>query len=289
MEGRKPGGAYLGVEAWLREGLLLERYRYAPGPASSLPPHAHERYQICLSLDFPGVYRYRGASHAVPVGSLSIIHPGEVHSARDPEDRRSHSSYWLMYANPEVFGTAATEVVGRAHSPPFFRSPIVVDRDLARDFLRLHEALQGTAPRLEGDARLLSVLTRLVERHAGLRPSAPPGRERRSVKLAREYLEDNLAENVSLEDLARLTNLSPFHLTRVFREEVGMPPHAYQMQARLGRARELLLRGLPVARVAQETGFADQSHLTRRFKRLVGVTPGNYAAESKNVQYTGVR
>ncbi|CAA9481240.1 MAG: Transcriptional regulator, AraC family [uncultured Rubrobacteraceae bacterium] len=68
-----------------------------------------------------------------------------------------------------------------------------------------------------------------------------------------------------------------------------MPPHAYQTQARLDRARSLLLRGWPPARVARETGFADQSHLTRRFKRLVGVTPGRYAEESKNVQYAGAR
>jgi AraC-like DNA-binding protein len=107
--------------------------------------------------------------------------------------------------------------------------------------------------------------------------------------LAREYLEDNLGRSVPLEELARLANLSPFHLARVFRDEVGMPPHAYQTQARLGCARSLLLRGWPPARVAQETGFADQSHLTRRFKRLVGVTPGRYAEGSKNVQYAGSR
>ena len=92
-----------------------------------------------------------------------------------------------------------------------------------------------------------------------------------------------------LEELASLANLSPYHLARVFRDEIGMPPHAYQTQARLGRTRVLLLRGWPPARVAQETGFADQSHLTRRFKRLVGVTPGRYARRSKNVQYAGAR
>jgi AraC-like DNA-binding protein len=272
-----------GVVAWLRRGLLLEKYRYAPGPAEELPKHSHGEYQFCLSLNFPGVYGYRGASHAVPVGSLSVVHPGEVHSARDPEERLVPSSFRMMYAEPALLAEAATEVAGRGVAQPFFRDPIIPDRDLAWDFLRLHVALEG-APRLEQDARLLSVLTRLVQRHAGVRPSPPPGRERRAVGLAREYLEANLGRSVSLEELASLANLSPYHLTRVFRDEVGMPPHAYQTQARLGRARSLLLRGWPPARVAQETGFADQSHLTRRFKRLVGVTPGRYAGRSKNVQ-----
>lgn len=249
-----------------------------------MPKHSHGEYQICLSLDFPGVYGYRGTSFAVPVGSLSVVHPGEVHSARDPEERRTPSSFRMMYAEPDLLARAATEVAGRGEAQPFFRDPIIQDRPLARDFLRLHVALEGTAPRLEQDTRLLFVLTRLVERHAGIRPSPPPGRERRAVGLAREYLEDNLGRGVSLEELACLTNLSPFHLARVFRNEVGLPPHAYQAQARVGRARSLLLQGWSAARVAQETGFADQSHLSRRFKRLVGVTPGRYAKDSKNVQ-----
>ena len=279
-----------GVQAWLRGGLLLEKYRYAPGPAEELPKHSHGEYQICLSLDFPGVYGYRGTSHAVPVGSLSVVHPGEVHSARDPEERRSPSSFRMMYAEPDLLARAATEVAGRrAGPPPFFRDTVIMDRPLALDFLRLHVALEGAAPRLEQDTRLLFVLTRLVGRHAGVSLSPPPGREHRAVRLAREYLEDNLGRGVSLEELARLANLSPFHLARVFRDEVGLPPHAYQAQARVDRARSLLLRGWPAARVARETGFADQSHLSRRFKRLVGVTPGRYVKKSKNVQYASTR
>lgn len=273
------------IEAWLRGDLLLEKYRYAPGPADALPRHSHEEYQICLSLDFPGVYEYRGVSHAVPVGSLSIIHPGEIHSARDPEERRSTTSFRMMYAAPSLLAEAATELAGRREAHPFFRDPIILDGDLTRDFLRLHVALEGASPKLEQDGLLFSLLERLVERHAGVRPSRPEGRERGAVRLAREYLEDNLAKSVSLEDLARLASLSPFHLARVFREEVGLPPHAYQAQARLGKARNLLLRGWPVATVAQETGFSDQSHLTRRFKRLVGVPPSRYRHQnSKNVQ-----
>ncbi len=104
------------------------------------------------------------------------------------------------------------------------------------------------------------------------------------MRLAREYLEDNFAENVPLAALAKVVNLSPFHLARVFGKEVGIPLHAYQAQARVRHARDLLLRGWPVARVAQQTGFADQSHLARHFKRLVGVPPGSYARNSKNVR-----
>lgn len=103
-----------GIEAWLRGELLREKYRYAPGPAEESPKHSHDEYQICLSLDFPGVYGYRGASHAVPVGNLSVIHPGEVHSARDPEERLTPSSFRMMHVEtPKSARTFNTPAAGR--------------------------------------------------------------------------------------------------------------------------------------------------------------------------------
>ncbi len=93
-------GAGHQVKVWSFREVLLESYRYVPGPAGTLPAHSHEDYQFCLSLDFPGEYSYRGSSYGVPVGSLSVIHPGEMPSARDPQDRRKPATYRLMYASP---------------------------------------------------------------------------------------------------------------------------------------------------------------------------------------------
>lgn len=274
------------IKAWSYGDVVFESYRYAPGLAGTLPKHSHEEYQFCFSLDFPGEYYYRGARHGVPIGSLSAIHPGEVHSARDPEDRQKPATFRMMYADPALLQKTAAEISESAKGHPFFPSPIILDRDLASRFLRLHAALEGTASDLERDSHLLYVLTQFVLRHADAPSSPNPvGKERSAVKLVREYLEDNYTENVSLEQLARLASLSTFHLARVFAEEVGLPPHAYQLGVRLARAKDLLLRGWPVAQTAFETGFADQSHLTRHFKRLVGVPPGRYAQNSKNVQY----
>jgi len=81
---------------------------------------------------------------------------------------------------------------------------------------------------------------------------------------------------VTLEALARHAGISAFHLCRVFRQTVGMTPHAYQTQVRVRHARSLLRAGLPITTVAAQTGFYDQAHLTRHFKRIVGLTPGRY-------------
>jgi AraC-like DNA-binding protein len=166
-----------------------------------------------------------------------------------------------------------------------------VDRDLARRFLGLCAALaDDPAPRLEQDALLLAALTLFVERHAaaGLR-SPPVGAEPRAVALVKAYLDAHAAEEVSLARLAEVAGLSSPYLNRAFARAVGLPPHRYQTQLRIDRAKALLAAGLPRRAVASETGFADQSHFGRHFKRLVGVTPGRYRAETADRRTEGQR
>ena len=113
-------------------------------------------------------------------------------------------------------------------------------------------------------------------------PGAPPLREPRAVRLAREYLEAHAADHVTLEALAGLAWFSPYHLSRVFRGAVGMPPHAYQTHFRVRRAKALLRAGRPIAEVATRAGFYDQAHLTRHFKQIVGVPPGRWMASGRH-------
>jgi quercetin dioxygenase-like cupin family protein len=75
------------IQAWSCPDLLLEHYCYAPGPAEPLSKHVHDEYQLGLSLNWLGEYDYRGTHYRVPAGSLSVIHPGEMHAARVLESR----------------------------------------------------------------------------------------------------------------------------------------------------------------------------------------------------------
>jgi transcriptional regulator GlxA family with amidase domain len=116
-------------------------------------------------------------------------------------------------------------------------------------------------------------------RHSTKAPLSTPsrGREDAGVRRAQDFLNANYNQEVLLSNLASLANLSPYHFHRVFTRQTGLPPHAYQVQLRVARARDLLRKRLPIAHVAAITGFADQSHFTRHFKRLVGITPALYA------------
>ena len=111
-----------------------------------------------------------------------------------------------------------------------------------------------------------------LEMHGGMKVYAGP------PTAARQYLDAHIGDNVSLMSLAVVVGLSPFHLCRVFKDAVGLTPHAYQDQLRVRRAKQLLTEQVPIAQAAVEVGFYDQAHLTRHFKRVVGITPGRYVA-----------
>jgi AraC family transcriptional regulator len=106
-------------------------------------------------------------------------------------------------------------------------------------------------------------------------PVAPPAAVLRAVALMRS----RLADGISLDELARAAQLSPFHFARQFKAATGHPPHDYHIRLRVDRAQELLRtrgREWTLAAIASECGFVDQSHFSRHFKRVVGVTPGEY-------------
>jgi transcriptional regulator GlxA family with amidase domain len=113
-----------------------------------------------------------------------------------------------------------------------------------------------------------------------------PGRlasdgERPAVTAALEYMETHFAEDVTIAKLAALVSLSPFYFARAFEKEIGLPPHAYLESIRIRKACELLDQGSTLASTALSAGYVDQSHLTHRFKRILGITPGQYVRRSK--------
>jgi AraC family transcriptional regulator len=141
-----------------------------------------------------------------------------------------------------------------------------------------HLRLEADNDELEGETLLTGGLAALVERFAGSpHKIIQVGCEPRHVSTIRSFLDEHYDRRVSLAELARIVELNPVYLVRSFRQHVGLPPHAYQRQTRLNRACRMLQLGAPASEVAYAVGFADQSHLTRVFKQLLGVAPAQYA------------
>jgi AraC-like DNA-binding protein len=240
-------------------------------------PHAHEEFFIALTEGGLATPTYRGDTHVIGPGDVIVLNPEEAHAGGPPAE--VSWTYRALYPRPGLMREIMAEFPGDRLTMPEFRTDVVRDREVEARLRRFHELSESLeSSMLEREAHLAEALVLLVGRHAAP-PKAPrpAGRERMAIRLSREYLEEHAEENVTLEALARLAGLSAFHLCRVFRETVGMTPHAYQTQVRVRRAKSLLRAGLPITVVAAEAGFYDQAHLTRHFKRIVGLTPGRYA------------
>lgn len=241
-------------------------------------PHAHEEFFIALTEDGLVTPTYRGDRHVISPGDLIVLNPEEAHSGGPPPD--ASWTYRALYPSPDAMREITAEF-GRSTLPEF-SGEVVRDREVTARLHRFHRLSESPgASLLEREAHLAEALVLLVGRHATPRHEPrPPGQERGAVRLSMEYLEEHAEENVTLRALSQFAGLSTSHLCRVFRDSVGMTPHAYQTQVRVRRAKSLLRAGLPISQVAVDTGFYDQAHLTRHFKRLMGVPPSRYVKDA---------
>jgi AraC-like DNA-binding protein len=197
-------------------------------------------------------------------GSLKLQQPGDVF--RDVARDGPGSLLVIMLPASSVESTT-----GRLRLQP----QLTAGDARGEPFQRLHAAVCAGAERFELDV----VLTEAIAALAGV---AGASFERtRSVRLALDYLHERLAEVFTLDDLASHAELDKFHLCRAFRRQIGMPPHAYLTQLRIMRAKELLAAGGRPTEVASQVGLYDQSQLNRHFRRIVGTTPGRYAAQAR--------
>lgn len=251
--------------------------------ARAFPWHVHDYYAIGVIETGRQTFSCRGNKHGTPTGGIFAIHPGEPHTG-EPASVAGFT-YRTFYPSAALMRFAASERTGRRQAEPFFPAPVIVDAALSRQLLALHRALSGPLSAAEGETRVLETFIAMIGRHADDRGDPRPfGREHTAVGRARAYIEAHYERDVSLTDLSRAASLSPYHLARVFRAAVGLPPHAYLESVRIRQAQCLLAKGMPTAEVACATGFADQSHLTHRFKRFIGITPGQYTRQRKIVQ-----
>ncbi len=208
-----------------------------------------------------------------------LVNPGESHTGEAAT--ADGYVYRTMYPRPALMEQVVLDATGRK-ALPFFRHAVVDDRRLTRLLAAFHREIAECRSRLAADTLLTDALIHLIVQHTDDRfCCAPVGRERTAVRHAREYIDASFAGNVTLSQLSAIAGLSPFHLARAFEKDVGLPPHVYLEMVRTQRARSLLDAGNPIADVAVAVGYADQSHLTHRFKRLLGITPGQYARERK--------
>ncbi|WP_027783909.1 MULTISPECIES: AraC family transcriptional regulator [Burkholderia] len=274
-------------------------------------PHWHDAYTIPVILEGAERFTYCGTGHVAETGTVPVINPGEVHTGSRAADEGW--CYRVSYMPVEFIRELASSIAGRPQDAPWFAPDVIRDADLAARLTLAHRMLEAGSERalssqapgspahapaagdpvagapatgvpriydpLAAETAMLDALSTLIARHADVRPQpAPLAADEPRVDAMRERLAADLTCTVTLDDVAQAAGLSPFHAARLFTRTAGMPPHAWRNQLRLQRALAPLRAGVPVADVAAASGFVDQSHFTRHFKRMFGVPPGRWQA-----------
>jgi AraC-like DNA-binding protein len=236
-------------------------------------PHVHETYVLGIISAGCETWNARGARHYAAPGDVLFNLPLDVHDGAPFGDSYT---YRMTYPTVAFMQRVSSMVCGRTvRATPTFKTSVVRDPVGARLFADAHAALERGVDSLAGEELLLRAYGRLLVLHAAI-PAATMRREPAPVARVRDAIEQRYAESLTLTELAEIARLSMYHLIRAFRAEVGLTPHAYLIDVRVRRARELLRADVTPAEAALRVGFADQAHLTRAFKARIGVAPGAY-------------
>lgn len=262
------------------EGVRVRGYRYAP---LDVPIPGMHDYLIVSYKEgaTPMNRRCTGDWRKEPVapGSVSLLtHAAQSHWRWSDDIEVTH-----LYLSPTTVADVAAEAYDRH----------IRDVELF-DVLRADDpVLSGIAASLGREAQAAGLGGRLyvesLRNHACIHilrhyadvifrePSSGGGLSHPQCRLLNEYIDEYLDRNISLAELAGVVQLSVFHFTRKFGTEFGCPPHAYVMRRRIEHAKhQLARRDIPLKMVAANSGFSDQSHMTRLFRRLLDVTPAEY-------------
>jgi AraC-like DNA-binding protein len=235
--------------------------------------HWHETFSVGVITGGRSTYVNGAHAEVVEQGAVVVVNPGDVHGCNPVED--AAWSYVMFYVDPAWLGRAQARLRGladpafRPYAQAALRAPHLVEAGV-RLFTVLTDAGRGDAERES------AVLDFVAQLDGELAPGPAPEIAGPKVERVAHYIDAHFADALPLQALCEAANLSGSYLIRAFKKRYGVAPHEYQTNRRIQYAKARLRAGVPIAEVALDTGFADQAHFQRVFKRMTAATPGQY-------------
>ena len=263
------------------QGFLLEEHASHPGFAIDIPEHYSTKHLLHLNTGGPSStdWRVDGKNLCAidQTGSFSLLPAGVPSLVR----LKHKTGGIVLEIDPlQLQRTLAEAGSGdKIELKPVFAAP---DRQIALLLTAMREDIASGAPagKLYGESIGNAVATYLAQRYSSTAPKLlvyKGGLSRSQLNRVFEYIEEHLAEGVGLSDLAAAAELSVYHFARQFRQSTGMAPHQYVLQRKIERAKETLRDPRKsILEASARVGFDDQSHFTKTFRRLVGITPTEF-------------
>lgn len=238
--------------------------------------HAHETFSIGIVTNGRCTYLNGKTRERIGAGSVVVMNPGDAHACNPNHDELW--SYRMLYVEvPWLTGIQQDLGISRNEDFRPFSTTATTHPRLYAGLHRLYDVL--TDEQAESLQKHSAALAFMAAAQQALNPAPDlPQYGHRGLVRAAEFIRDNYARSLKLDEICCAADLSPSYLIRAFKGKYGLTPHAYLINCRIEFSRSQLRRGRPIAEVALAAGFSDQAHLQRSFKKLVAATPGQYRA-----------
>lgn len=237
--------------------------------------HAHEEYSFGVTLTGSQDFFSAGEFFRSKPGNTMVFNPGQVH---DGHSGASDSlRYRMLYIHPDQF-EPMLKSAGVRHSRDFQIADTLHNDEVMRGtILKLVTSVeQGNSDAMQQECELYQLAARVAQLYGQYEPDEKVSRVDALLRRAQQYINANLHNDLSLDQIAAEANLSKYHFLRMFRQQFGLSPHQYILNQRINRAREALIAGRRLEDVVFDFGFTDLSHFNRRFKPIFGMTPKQF-------------
>jgi len=244
----------------------------------------HDHDELLVGVTVQGLQRFNchRFQHTSTPGRAILIEPGAIHDGHAIDD--NGFTYMMLYL-PQDWVSSMMQRRGLgdiSRIESAFSHTLTDDRLLISAIQQAFFAIHQQEGRLARDQSLDGLVT-LLSRHIIQKPQSLSNNSPQQIQKLREYLHENMASDVGLDELSHQLGIDRFRLSRQFKKHYGLSPHAYLVRLRLRTARVLLAKGVEPAMVADQVGFSDQSHMGRWFQRAYRLSPAAYQRRCTNI------
>lgn len=263
------------IMAWSADDIGFQKVALSPGKVMEFNRIFHDEIVMLAFTHSTWRSEQNGRDYLETPQHVIVRDAGQIYSARlEQSSKEAPPECREIYLSRDRF----TRLMAQSEDalPPIdFSNPCIDDPQVRALFVKTHQAFERGDCLLDASTQLSWLMARMALASSGCAVQISAARCQKRSRLVIDYLRENFYRKVTLEDLSRVCEVNPYVLLRQFKAEQGVTPHEYLMAYRLYKARHYLRAGLSSAEVALMCGFSDQSHLIRRFKQRLGVSPGS--------------
>ncbi len=252
--------------------LKVEAYHFQ-GIMQKFPNHFHEYYVIGFIEKGQRFLSCKNNEYTIETGDLLLFNPRDNHACEQIDGKTL--DYRCINIKPEIMSKVIFEITGKEYLP-YFKSQVVFHSELIVVLRELHQIIMEEEKDFRKEEIFFFLLEQLIEEYTEQEVPAGNTEQSTEARAICEFLENHYMENITLDDLCKLTGLSKYYLLRSFTKQKGISPYSYLETIRIDKAKKMLEQGVLPIDVAILTGFTDQSHFSNFFKKFIGLTPKQY-------------